>query len=76
MKIKYKPWAKGLIHTAYNQLPELLFNSSSVNYTIASIANFNKYVIFYLTYFAKCFTIRYDDLISIPYIHSIILSVR
>ena len=43
---------------------------------IASIANFNKYVICYLTYFAKCFTIRYDDLISIPYIHSIILSVR
>ena len=65
-----------MIHTAYNQLPELLFNSSSVNYTVASIANFNKYVIFYLTYFAKCFTIRYDDLISIPYIHSIILSVR
>ena len=32
-----------MIHTAYNQLPELLFNSSSVNYTIASIANFNKY---------------------------------
>ena len=57
-----------MIHTAYNQLPELLFNSSSVNYTIASIANFNKYVICYLTYFAKCFTIRYDDLISIPYI--------
>ena len=52
------------------------FNSSSVNYTIVSIASFNKYVICYLTYFAKCFTIRYDDLISIPYIHSIILSVR
>ena len=65
-----------MIHTAYNQLPELLFNSSSVNYTIAIIANFNKYVICYLTYFAKCFTIRYDDLISIHYIHSIILSVR
>ena len=59
-----------MIHTAYNQLPELLFNSSSVNYTIAIIANFNKYVICYLTYFAKCFTIRYDDLISIPYNHS------
>lgn len=49
---------------------------------IETIANdrFNRdrmgYVIFYLTYFAKCFTIRYDDLISIPYIHSIILSVR
>lgn len=49
---------------------------ANINQAIAIIANFNKYVICYLTYFAKCFTIRYDDLISIPYIHSIILSVR